>query len=653
MMNFIKFISFFMVFISIPSFSADLFILKNQNVTAIEKKAITQYFNKVSDLTPQIIKDSLPSPIEVSFENFKESTHLAFLPEYNCELSTNLRYAITNKLKTNQIIINKLLLFEIIKGEENAKTFNCRHKNYYRLALATLLHETSHIYDHLNFGTTKISGQKSFFKLADWKRNLLYLGSSKNMSQNRSVDPYEFKNLSENFAVNFEYFILDPEYKCKRPTYYRYYQTQFKTSPHADAHCKVYTEVRLDDTKVMADIAPDRVYRVDYLLASKGDEAISGFGHSMYRLIVCAPFRKKASAECLKDKLYHVVLSYRANVTDIKSNPIKGLIGNYDSVLFMLSFPKVIEEYNTSELRDLYSLPLNFSEDQKERFIHKALETYWEYAGSYKFLTSNCASESNELLQSALNDHPIINETVVKPYSLMNELVEYGLADKDIYKDPEAARKKGYLFESDSRRLAEIKQRLFGDEDSDFEIIKIAKTAKNSTNKNVDQKIKKHIKDILQKMPPVRFQEMLDEFSSREESLETKELLTDLSIITQATLAVLHHDLDEEIGSYLESLEKDPGELGQYIRNWNEKRKLFRLSPLRKDYGIPLTLTDEDFETYKTQILSLEKTEEDLVKNVKNRYLKEVEDLKLLQRVIEIARTKSKIIGVKHYFDLQ
>jgi hypothetical protein len=125
--------------------------------------------------------------------------------------------------------------------------------------------------------------------------------------------------------------------------------------------------------------------------------------------------------------------------------------------------------------------------------------------------------------------------------------------------------------------------------------------------------------------------------------------LTDLSI----TLAVLHHDLDEEIGSYLESLEKYPGELGQHIRNWNEKRKLFRLSPLRKDYGIPLTITDEDFETYKTQILSLEKTEEDLVNNVKNRYLKEVEDLKLLQRVIEVARTKRKIIRVKHYFDLQ
>ncbi|MDD4976654.1 MAG: DUF4105 domain-containing protein [Bacteriovorax sp.] len=635
----------FSFLLSFKVYSAELFVLKNQNLNDIQKEAISLYFKKVSEVTPSIIKETLKTPIEVSFENFKESPQLSSLPADKCNMSINLIYGKTNSLSSNHIILNQLLLLEIIKGEEDATSFDCGHKNYYRLAMATLLHETSHIYDHIHFGSTQVSGLKSFFKLSDWKRNLLYQGSSKNLSQKRSIDPYEYKSLEEHYAVNFEYFILDSEYKCKRPSYYLYFQEQFKTSPHADSLCKINTQVRLDDTKNIINIDPERVYRVDYLLASKGDEAISGFGHSMYRLIVCAPFRKTVSAECLKDKLYHVVLSYRANVTDIKSNPLKGLVGKYDSILFMLSFPKVIEEYNMSELRDLYSLPLNFSKEQKRRFIYKTLETYWEYSGSYKFLTSNCASESFDLLQGAINKHPIINESAVKPYSLMDILVKYRIADKDVFKDLEVARKNGLLFESDANRLDQIKVSLFGVEESDFESSNI-----NSwTGKSIMGKKKKHIKDILQSLSPDQFQEKLQQLKNEEQTLVTKNRLNDLSIIAQAALSIGQHDLDEEIGDYLEKLENDPGPLGQSVRNWNEKRKNFRLSPLKDDYGIPLEISEQDFEAYKNLMDILEQTETDLVNDVKDRYTEKVGNLMDLKKVIEEARTKSKIIGIDLY----
>jgi len=643
------FISFFVALIvTSEAYSSDIFRLKNQNLNAEQVKAISVFFKKTSDLLPDSLREKLPNQIDVSFEVFKESENLASLPKDKCNSSSGLIYGKTSLLPRNQIKLNSLLLNEIVKGEENSTSFECSHKNYYRVALATLLHETAHVYDHHKIGRTEISGDQGFFKLSDWKKSLVFFKNSKNKSQKRSLDPYEFKSLDEHYAVNFEWFILDSEYKCKRPSYYRYFADHFKSSPYENVNCKINTLVRLDDNKALINIAPERVYRVDYLLASKGDEMMSGFGHSMYRLVVCAPFRKIASADCLRDKLYHVVLSYRANITDIKSNPIKGLVGKYDSVLYMLSFPKVMEEYNMMELRDLYSIPLNLTADQKTRFINKTLETYWEYAGSYKFLSQNCASESAELIQGALNDHPIINDSVVKPYSLVELLEKHKLAPKDSIKNMDEAIKKGFVFESDSKRLEEIKTRLFGEEESDY---KIYKSQDPVTGEDIVRKKKKHIKDILETMSPERFEKALEQIMSEEQNIEARNRYNDLSIIVQSALNISQHELDEKIGDYLEQVENDPGPIGESVRNWNLKRKNFRLSPLKDDYGIPLVISDEDFATYKNSIEELEKTEMDLVNAVKEIYKGSVDHLFALKKVIAEARAKSKIINMTIYLE--
>lgn len=645
---------FFSFFFSSVVYSSDFFVLKNSNLSESQKVAVLEFLNKASDLIPMVIKESIKRSVLVSFEEIKSKDNrtdeVSSLPVDKCNNPKNIIYGKSNKLFNKEVVINQLLLEEIVKGEDKSISFNCGHKNFYRLAMATLLHEVSHLYDHANLGTTKVSGTKSFFRLSDWKRNLLLIGSSKNLSQKRTPDAYEYKSLDEHYAVNFEYFILDPEYKCKRPSYYLFYQKEFKVSPFENIPCKVNTQVRLDDTKSLIDISPERVYRVDYLLASKGDEMISGFGHSMYRLIVCAPFRKIVNADCLKDKLYHVVLSFRANVTDIKSNPIKGLIGKYDSMLFMLSFPKVVEEYNMSELRDLYSLPLNLTNEQKERFIHKALETYWEYAGSYKFLTANCASESTELLQAAINDHPIIKESVVKPYTLMEKLIEYKISNDNVFNNIEDAKKNGLFFESDSAFLGLVKSQLFGDEESDYKITKLHFYNKTGGLVNtIVQRKKKDVKEIIETISPERFKDLLEIISNEGTTVKAKKRLNDLSILAQSVLIVKQHNLDEEIGSFLEKVENEDSSIGQSIRNWNLKRKNFRLSPLKEDYGIPLEITDLDFETYKKENELLEKTEMDLVDNVSERYADKVEELKEFKHIIEEARTKSKIIGTSLY----
>lgn len=609
------------------------------------------FLKEVSSLLPQSFIQKVKGPITIEVAPLNKN--LNELPENKCQSRQNWIYATVNPLRPHTIVIEKALIKEILKGPDSSFHFDCGHGSYYQTALATVLHETAHLYDlsseHLGLGKKLVSDRLDFYKLSNWKRNWLHQKTAKNLSQKRSLDPYEFKNLQEHFAVNFEFFILDPNYKCKRPSYYRYFSQKLNHSPFSNYDCRINSQIRLDDTHALIDISPERVWRIDYLLASKGDEMVSGFGHSMYRLIVCAPFRKKASEDCLRDKLYHVVLSYRANVTDIKSNPFKGLVGKYDSVLFMLSFPKVVEEYNMGELRDLFSLPLELNPEQKTKFIEKALEIYWEYSGSYKFVTQNCATESTDLIQSALNDLPIIKENILTPYSLMNILIKHHLAPGDLFENRDQARQKGFLFESDAKLLSIIKKAFWGSEDQDFDIKKVPIFAKSGPPQYAIVKKEKHIKEILQAFPIERFSEKLEELKQDEISLELKRKLNDLSIISQAVLNVRQHDLDEEIGNYLEKLENDPGNLGIAIRNWNNKRKHFRINTLRTDYGIPLEINDEEFERYKSSIEELEKSENNLVEDVKQKYESKVDELTELVKIIEKIRNQSKIVGMKLY----
>jgi hypothetical protein len=205
---------------------------------------------------------------------------------------------------------------------------------------------------------------------------------------------------------------MDEEFYCRRPSLFDFYANQFKNDPFPNRRCKLNKSVMLSTNNGQFPIALDskRIYRVDYLQASKGSDISSGFGHSMFRLVVCAPDRidpitgKKLAAtvygpKCLDDKLYHMVISYRANVEDATLNYLKGMFGGYPSMLFILNFADVLDEYNKDELRDVIAYPLKLNESEKQDLIKKIIEEHWNYRGAYKFVTNNCATESLDLLK--------------------------------------------------------------------------------------------------------------------------------------------------------------------------------------------------------------------------------------------------------------
>lgn len=353
----------------------------------------------------------------------------------------------------------------------------------------TLIHEWAHVYDHLNLHTndavnnikkcaelaasnsngtaprfcgiyknikTTVSTTPRFLDLAGFFRNPNGVGRIENTAFTlRSPDIYEIRNSHEAFAVNMEYFTLDPEYKCRRPSLYNFLKEHFRYEPFPTHVCnsplRILTPSFRDARKALPVIDPARIYQIHYLLADRGSGLSATFGHSMFRLIVCSPQRKYVGPDCLKDLQSHIVLSFRAFVDTPDISSLAGLSGDYPSRLFFIPFLQVVSEYNKSELRDLMSYPLRLSDAEKKAFIERSIEIHWTYNGQYRFISNNCAVESMNLIRSVIKNDNFLIETAETPFGLRDILNNYKLIDdnnllnKKMTAHRDWATKNGYL----------------------------------------------------------------------------------------------------------------------------------------------------------------------------------------------------------------
>ena len=86
------------------------------------------------------------------------------------------------------------------------------------LARATVLHEIAHAFDRGEGGGW--SRQPAFRRLAGWDRR------GANPYTLRSPDGYERHSPAEAFAVNLEWYLLDPRYPCRRPALAAWFRQQ-------------------------------------------------------------------------------------------------------------------------------------------------------------------------------------------------------------------------------------------------------------------------------------------------------------------------------------------------------------------------------------------------------------------------------------------
>ena len=386
----------------------------------------------------------------------------------------------------SELDLNRKLLASLTDGTAATQQTQRPHGTVRRELLATVLHELTHIYDRArlwpkdqrsliqrcsrqnnitgliglpdqcrgqNDRRFTLSDDPRLLDLAGWPQ---YVGRRGEREQHnrqvaRSPDLYEITNPKEFVAVNMEYFLLDPSYACRRPALYRYYQAHFGWAPPAKDTCAntfAFLNAGNDFAKTpLGQVDPERVYAIDYLLAEANQEWASRWGHSMLRLVICAPGRPRGP-DCRLDLQEHLVLSYRAFVNDVQLSSWDGLTGAYPSRLFVLPLAQVIDEYTKTELRSLASVPLNLSRPEIEEVVEHAAEMHWSYDGSYYFVSNNCAVETLKLLRSGSDNAQLKGLDSIVPNGLLEVLKARGLADTSVLDDPREALRMGYRFDS-------------------------------------------------------------------------------------------------------------------------------------------------------------------------------------------------------------
>lgn len=314
-------------------------------------------------------------------------------------------------------------------------------------ALRALLHELAHVYDRSPQGG--LSHNPHLLDLAGWQQRPLHFGrrSAHNPFTGRSPDEYELTNPREYVAVNLEWFLLDPEYACRRPALARLFAAHFNWQPAAAACAPGLVFMRAEGrTGQLEQLDPKRVYAVDYLLAEGNAAPMSRWGHSMLRLVICAPGRAPGP-DCRLDLQYHRVLSFRAFVEDVQISSLRGLTGRYPSRLFLLPLDQVIDEYTKTELRGLQSLPLRMTQEEISALLTRAAQLHWSYDGRYYFVSNNCAVETWKLLHDALPRYARAHLRSVFPRRLLRRLARAGLVETAVLEDRAAAVRQGYYFE--------------------------------------------------------------------------------------------------------------------------------------------------------------------------------------------------------------
>ena len=328
----------------------------------------------------------------------------------------------------------------------------------WRQAQAALIHELAHALDRSAAGGW--SRDARFLDLAGWQVRPLLPGRGRNRFVLRSPDRYELHSPAEFFAVNLEHYLLDADNACRRPALHRWFAATLGPLPAAaPAACPTalpFVEAgEQDGMGDLLELDPARVYEVDYLLAEGNGQPMSRWGHSMLRLVVCAPGRAPGPA-CRMDLQYHRVLSFRAFVGDVQLSNWRGLTGSYPSRLFVLPLDRVVEDYTRVELRSLSSTPLRLRREEIAALLEQAARVHWSYDGRYYFVSNNCAVETWKLLHDGVPRLAGQRLSSITPVGLLRRLERGGVAAPVLADDRAAAMRAGYYFESDAPRYRQL-----------------------------------------------------------------------------------------------------------------------------------------------------------------------------------------------------
>lgn len=173
---------------------------------------------------------------------------------------------------------------------------------------------------------------------------------------------------------------------------------------------------------------------IRFMVAGKGDEIGSSFGHPMLGLRTCPQENQhcsSTSSEFLEADYSDFVAGFVAKTIGTYSI-VGGLRGSYPTQVSFNFAANIKRKYLYDDFRSLVSVPLQFNEDQKRLFVYLLEVRFWLYNNHYKFLSNNCASEVLKLLKLVLpNGNPLdhVGASFLTPMGLMKKLIKIGVAD--------------------------------------------------------------------------------------------------------------------------------------------------------------------------------------------------------------------------------
>lgn len=364
---------------------------------------------RVQEALPQKIQDRLPFTIDVQFAKNPSSEGTAHLGQAKIftkkiVLNENFLTQPAGESSFTEEMFQRALVHEIAHFYDYSNNFKADHKNlvsYCDVQMSSILSaesQPSELCRAIRDGDKTISDDPEFQALTNWVQTTAGFENI-NRFERRLSDPYAVSGLGESFPVFFESYIFDTDFACRMPALNRYF----------DRHFGIQRAVKCDDRMtwylsgepdLFRTVRRDRIWAIDYLWAAEGLSSASAFGHSMLRLIVCAPDRA-LGPDCYKDFDHHIVLSFAASTESVDFGNLAGISGKYPLNLYASSFYRIKTMYNLTELRDLYAVPLKLTFEQKDQMIDSLYEAHWNLDSTYYFVTRNCTSEISRLFMGS------------------------------------------------------------------------------------------------------------------------------------------------------------------------------------------------------------------------------------------------------------
>ncbi|MGZ3774180.1 MAG: lipoprotein N-acyltransferase Lnb domain-containing protein [Pseudobdellovibrionaceae bacterium] len=421
---------------------------KFKNIFSISVIAIGVFFNpKVSSGSPANSKELVQSYNEV----------LNKIPTSISEaLRSNVEIKNTEELSSSGTSIHDISAIEkqdskwILKiSSDWRQRLSCGNFNCESELKKIIAHQLGHIFDESFVIKPRSDQEKKLFQYCAYawpvyKSNpppaCKILGSfNKTVSDHPdflSLVPVQ-TNPQEYFAEELVKYIFESEYECRYPGVYNFLSKALGPSKVTNnKNCQanyMIPQLSIGDESVsQVNIAPENVYRIDYFLADSGDDMASKWGHTMFRIVICAPERKIPSEECVTDTAYHIVIGFSAVVTDTLE-VWNGLTGEYPSILTVQPLSDFVKQYNIGEDRSLVAYPMHFSKSEIKNFLAHAVDAYWNHNKRYYFLGNNCATEGLNLIRRTLqrpySSLYLKDLIIMTPKNLLSSLREIKLID--------------------------------------------------------------------------------------------------------------------------------------------------------------------------------------------------------------------------------